>query len=246
MRGRHPRLPPFAEVERVWLVAGAGFGAGLVAAYAATPALRPWLREEGGLTEALTPAVLALAVLLGVWSVRTSLRPERITWLVPGFALLALLDEVRYGADVLPGRGPTVAGEEIAGITDLVDVVLTKIGTWGVPPAAVVAAVIALAAGAAVAGSLGSAGRERIGWVAARPWAARLAAAAALLAVATLFDLLGGPHARFAEEAAELGAAFTAVLAALAVPRSSMPLQRWRVRLQPWLDDPAVPAAGRR
>lgn len=227
-------LPPVDEVSRTAVATAAVLLVIIVAGYAGISSWRPWLREEGGLTEGLTAAALLFATLLGVWAIRRSKHREPAMWLIPTIALLALLDEIRYGLGWLGIDPPVLAGEPIAGISDVVDLGAARLTAVGVPTfvtVTVAIAAIGVLATVVLVGPRGPARRHAIG---ERPWLQRLLASMAVTIVAAGLDLVGGGHLRFAEEVAELSSAFLLALAALAAPSTPTPLQRWRSRLEPW------------
>lgn len=236
-------LPPVDEVSRAAIATAAVLLMMIVAGYAGIPSLRPWLREEGGLTEGLTAAALLFASVLGVWAIRRSRHREPAVWLIPAIALLALLDEIRYGLGWLGIDPPVLAGEPIAGIADIVDLAASRLAAIGVPLTVVVAVAftaVGVLATSVLVGPRGPARRHAIG---ERPWLQRLLASMAVTVVAAGLDLVGGGHLRFAEEVAELSSAFLLALAALAVPSTPTPLQRWRNRLEPWAETETRAAA---
>jgi hypothetical protein len=229
-------LPPVDEAARIAVATAAILLLIIVAGYAGVPSWRPWLREEGGLTEGLTAAALFASAVLGVWGIRRAKHREPAMWIVPAFALFALLDEIRYGVTWLGITPPTVAGEPIAGVADLVDVAAVRLDALGVRPWMLAIAVLATAGLAVVSLMVGPRGLARLHALGERPWLQRLAASIVLALVAAALDLIAGGHLRFAEEAAELTSAFLLTLAALTIPSTPTPLQRWRSRLEPWTE----------
>ena len=150
MSGASRSLPPVDEVARTAVATGAVLLFIIVAGYAGVPSWRAWLREEGGLTEGLTAFALFATAILGVWAIRRAKHREPAMWIVPAFALFALLDEIRYGVTWLGVTPPTIAGEPIAGVADLVDVTAVHLDGVGVRPW-MLAVAVSVAAAVAIA-----------------------------------------------------------------------------------------------
>ena len=228
------RVPPVDEIARVWIAFSAGLLVVAVSAYVIVDDLRPWLRETGGVTEGVTATTLLTAAIIGWWALRRTPHRSGPMWLVPALAALAFLDEIRWGVELFGFTPPMIGSEPIAGLADVADLAAGRIEDAGVSSVVVALAVWFAVAAAGVWLLRGSGHASRRRTLVERPWAIRLIAAGVVTSIASVLDLVAGDHMRFAEETMEMASAFLMTLAALSLPSTPAPLEKWRHRLGPW------------
>ena len=234
-----PPLPAIAEANRVFAVVFMLVLAGLAGLFVASPAARPWLAREGGLTEALTAATLGGAILLGIWGMRRTPSAPRCYWLVPVVGLIGIVDEIGLGAGLL-GQAPIRVGDvTVNGLGDLlaagVDVATTILGLSPLDLVAIAGAGLALTAAYL---SRRGRGARALAWLKDHPPGTLLTLTVVAAAAAAVLDLVGGPRRlTFLGEVLELIGAGLLVLAALQIPRPNPSLQGWRPRMAAWAPD---------
>ena len=183
----------------------------------APPAIRRNLSKEHGVIEAPTAAFFLAAAAIGVYRLRQLRAGRDARWLIPGLALVAMLDEVNWIVFPLGVRRPTVFGHRIDGLHDLLEMGVAWLRHTA--PMWVVLIVAAVGVGL-VAWAARRAPRV---WQRLRdstPW--RFVALALILAVlGQLFDVLADQRNRLAtlcEEVLELDAALALVFASWLIP----------------------------
>jgi hypothetical protein len=200
---------------------GAAAAAVWVIVFVLSGSSRGSLVVEDGPIETATALVFALAIGVGIWAIRTSAAP-RIHWLVPGFALVALLDELSFGARIFGWSAPTIAGVEFDSLHDVFDIADRTLGDLGI--GRTMTAAILLAVVLSVGAALFASGRlqQIVAWLSAHRPLALVAAAIGMLAVAVVIDqIFSSDLARFVEELLEFGGAIVTVLAAFVIAQPS-------------------------
>lgn len=178
---------------------------------------RAALLVEDGPIETATAIVLFVAFVAGVWLMRRPPKPA-VYWLVPSFALLAMLDELSFGARIFGFGSPTIADVEVDTLHDVFDIADRVLGDMGI--GRTTAAAVVLAAVAALTAVLVATGRARrlVRWFDARRPLVFVGAAVAMLGVAVVIDQIAATElSRFVEEMLEFGAAFVVLYGTSAI-----------------------------
>ena len=237
-------LIPVADVTNAFASAFSAAVIALVAAYSFMPPIREWLAAPGGLVVWATAATLVMAIGTGVWAYRRSTTDSRFGLLLPSAATVLLLQQLRFGADLLDYPLPTWAGVEVGSLIDLrrvVSVVAERLGL-GVTTGILVLVVWAGATAAAAH------------W--ARRWATQrvlvaetsvvvwFVAGLGSAAAVPIFGIFGdGTGAWLASTMAGLVSAGLLVVAGLTAGDHRRTMAGWRRRIWPWIADEG-PLAG--
>lgn len=211
-RGREPT---------VWLLANAA----LLGLYLALPRWRGALFSEDRLVETATAALFLAAFVAGLGALpgRDGRRYRRALPVAAVLGLIGFLDEISFGARLTGAQMPPLAGGgELDGVHDLVLVAYRSMTAAQIGLAGAAFAVGALAVQRWSLASGHGGLRRGLRIVGADPAYRRLAAFAALLAVALVIDLDVGWLARLGplEELCELNASAMLLAAVVAMGRA--------------------------
>lgn len=215
-------LEPVVEVPRGRLVA-TRFLLGAVAGYCAWFVLfagdRSALLVEDGPIETGTVIVFAVAAVIGA---RASYRSGiSAMWLVPGFAILGVLDELSFGARLFGFGLPTIGGQEVDSLHDVFDLADHFVAQIGLSRTAAAGGVLLLCAGLLALRPIRRSATRLASWVWARPPLRLVALSVGLLIAAVLIDQVGSSDAtRFVEEMLEFTAAGLVLIASTEIGRS--------------------------
>ncbi len=195
---------------------------GLTACFAivffAAPGSRESLLIEDGPLESTTAAIFGVALIVGIWAMAHAAHAPRLFWIVPAFALLALLDETGFGSRIFGFTMPEVDGMTVDSLHDVFDLADHALARSGIGRTAAAMALLLGALG--LLGALRATGRwpRLVAWARARPPMLYLSGAVSFLLLAVVMDLVGSSHwARFIEESLEMVAAGLVILAGIAV-----------------------------